>query len=103
MKRKKLFFNDWLKRELKNPEFKKAFNQEDIRARLALLIAKQRRNKGISQAELAHRIHTKQQVISDIETLKHPNITIVTLEKIAKALHSHLNITFRAESSGFSH
>ena len=29
--------------------------------------------KNISQAELARRLHTTQQVISDIETFKHPN------------------------------
>jgi len=95
MKKKKLLLNDWLKRELRNKNFKKAFEAEDIRARLALLIAEKRQKMGVSQTELARRIHTKQQVVSDIETLRHPNITILTLDKIAKALHSHLNISFR--------
>ncbi|MEI7482580.1 MAG: helix-turn-helix transcriptional regulator, partial [Elusimicrobiota bacterium] len=93
MKNKKLLFNDWLKTELKNKEFKKAFDSEDIRARLALLIAEKRHKLGMSQAELARRIHTKQQVVSDIETLKHSNITVLTLNKIAKALNSHLTIS----------
>jgi ribosome-binding protein aMBF1 (putative translation factor) len=96
MKKKKLAFNAWLKDELKNKEFKKAFDAEDIRARLALLIAERRHKMGVSQAELARRIHTKQQVVSDIETLRHSNITILTLDKIAKALSSHLNISFRS-------
>ncbi|OGS06402.1 MAG: hypothetical protein A2270_06865 [Elusimicrobia bacterium RIFOXYA12_FULL_51_18] len=95
MKKKKLLLNDWLKGELRNKKFKKAFEAEDIRARLALLIAEKRQKMGVSQTELARRIHTKQQVVSDIETLRHPNITILTLDKIAKALHSHLNISFR--------
>lgn len=94
MKKKKLYFDDWLKGELKNKEFKKAFDAEDIRARLALMIAKKRHKLGVSQAELARRIHTKQQVVSDIETLRHANITILTLNKIAHALNSHLNISF---------
>ena len=94
MKKKKLLFDDWLKGELKNKEFKKAFEAEDIRARLALLIAEKRKKLGVSQAELARRIHTKQQVVSDIETLRHANITVLTLDKIARALNSHLNITF---------
>ena len=94
MKKKKLLLNNWLKGELKNKEFMKAFDAEDIRARLALLIAEKRQKLGVSQAELARRIHTKQQVVSDIETLRHANITILTLDKIAKALNSHLNITF---------
>jgi ribosome-binding protein aMBF1 (putative translation factor) len=95
MKKKKLFFDDWLKSELKDKEFKKAFEAEDIRARLALLIAEKRHKMGVSQVELARRIHTKQQVVSDIETLRHSNITILTLDKIAKALHSRLDISFR--------
>jgi len=94
MKNKKLLLNTWLKSELKNKEFKKAFDAEDIRARLALIIAEKRHKLGVSQAELARRIHTKQQVVSDIETLRHSNITILTLDKIAKALNSHLNISF---------
>jgi len=92
--KKKLILNDWLKGELKDKEFKISFEAEDIRARLALLIAEKRHNLGVSQAELARRIHTKQQVVSDIETLRHSNITILTLDKIAKALNSHLTITF---------
>lgn len=96
MRKKKLLLNDWLNGELKNKEFKKAFDEEDIRARLALLIAEKRHKLGVSQAELARRINTKQQVVSDIETLRHSNITIVTLDKIAKALNSHLTITFRS-------
>ncbi|MFA5161337.1 MAG: helix-turn-helix transcriptional regulator [Elusimicrobiales bacterium] len=93
MKAKKLLFNDWLKAEMKDPEFKKAYEEEDIRTRLAYLIAERRQKKHISQAELARRIHTKQQVISDIETLKHPNITLNTLQKIARALDTQLRIS----------
>ena len=96
MKKKKLLLNEWLAGELKNNKFKKAFDAEDIRARLALLIAERRHKMKVSQAELARRIHTKQQVVSDIETLKHPNITILTLDKIAKALNSHLDISFKS-------
>lgn len=93
MKNKKLLFNDWLKGEMKNPEFKQAYTEEDIRTRLAYLIAEKRQKKRISQAELARRIHTKQQVISDIETLKHPNLTLSTLQKIAQALDARLRIS----------
>lgn len=96
MKRKKLTLKDWLKAECRDKAFKKEFEAEDIRARLALLIAQKRQQRHVSQAELARRIHTKQQVISDIETLRHANITVLTLDKIAKALGSTLRIDFRA-------
>jgi len=93
MKTKRLLFNDWLRNEMKNPGFKKAYEEEEIKTRLAYLIAEKRHKKRISQAELARRIHTKQQVISDIETLKHPNMTLSTLQKIAHALDARLRIS----------
>ena len=95
MKPKRLFFNDWLQNQFKNPELKKAYEEEDVRARLALRIAEVRKKKKISQAELAKKLHTTQQVISDIETFKHPNITLLTLQKIAEALHSRLVVDLR--------
>lgn len=95
MKRKKLLFNDWLQGQLKDPGFKRAFQEEDVRARLAIRIAEVRKEKRISQAELARKLHTTQQMISDIETFKHPNITLLTLQKIAEALHSRLVIDLK--------
>lgn len=95
MKSNRLFFNQWLKEQLKNPELKKAYEKEDVRARLVFRIAELRRQKRISQAQLAMKLHTTQQVISDIETFKHPNITLLTLQKIAEALNSRLVVELR--------
>lgn len=100
MKNKKTTLNGWLKGQLRDKDFKKEFDAEDIRARMAVMIAKRRRKLHLSQLELAHRVHTTQQVISDIETLRHPNITIVTLEKIAHALNSNLSISFQPAHNG---
>jgi ribosome-binding protein aMBF1 (putative translation factor) len=90
MKRKRLYFDDWLKEQLKNPRLKKAYEQEDVRARLAVRITELRREKKLSQAELARRLHTTQQVVSDIETFRHANLTLLTVRKIAQALNSRL-------------
>ncbi len=95
MKPKKLYFDDWLKERVKNPVFKKAYEEEDVRARLALRIAELRKEKNLSQAQLAHRLHTTQQVVSDIETFKHANITLLTLQNIAQALDRRLIIDLR--------
>ena len=92
MKPKRLMFDDWLKRRLKKPSFKKAFKREDIRARLALRIAELRKAKGISQVELAERLGTTQQMVSDIETFQQANITLGTLQRIADALGSSLAV-----------
>ena len=40
-------FDDRLKKELKNPEFKKAFDQEEIFASLAIQIVQLRQKTGI--------------------------------------------------------
>ncbi|OHB75824.1 MAG: hypothetical protein A2Z34_11150 [Planctomycetes bacterium RBG_16_59_8] len=77
------------------PRFRKAFEEEDIKARLALRIAEIRRRKGISQSRLARKLHTTQQVISDIETFKHPNLTLLTLQRIAEALGARLVVDIR--------
>jgi ribosome-binding protein aMBF1 (putative translation factor) len=95
MKPKKLYFDDWLKGRAKNPAFKKAYEQEDVRVRLALRISELRKEKKLSQAQLANRLHTTQQVVSDIETLKHANMTVLTLQKIAQALDRRLVVDLR--------
>lgn len=95
MKKDRLYFDDWLKGQLKNPKLRRAYEQEDIRARLALRIAELRKRKRLSQAQLARKISTTQQVISDIETFKHANITLLTLQKIARALDKRLYIELR--------
>ncbi len=95
MKPKRLFFNDWLKDQKKDPRFAKAFKAEDVRARLALRIAEIRQQKKITQADLAKRLHTTQQAVSDIESFKHQNLTLGTLQRIAEALHSHLIVDLR--------
>lgn len=92
---KRLYFDDWLKEQLKNPQLKKAYEDEDVRARLALRIAELRQRKRLTQAQLAKRLHTTQQVVSDIETFKHPNVTLLTLQKIAQALDSRLVVELR--------
>lgn len=95
MRRKRLYFDDWLKEQLKNPKLRKAYEQEDVRARLALRIAELRREKKLSQVALARKLHTTQQVISDIETFRHANLTVLTLQKIAQVLNSRLVVDLR--------
>ena len=92
MKPKRLMFDDWLNKRLKKPSFRRAFKREDVRARLALRIAEVRKAKGISQVELAQRLGTTQQMVSDIETFQQANITLGTLQRIADALQAPLTV-----------
>lgn len=92
---KRRLFRDRLKEDLKDPEFKKGFEEEDLPARLAIRIAELRQKEGLSQAELAKRLGAKQQLIARIESLDHTNMTLSTLQKIAAALHRRLVVDLR--------
>ena len=87
-------FRDWLKEELKDKEFKKAFDEEDIFARLAIEIAKLREEQGVSQKELAKRLHTSQQMISRLENPSNRSLSLNTLVRLAEALDRRLQIGF---------
>ena len=90
----KIFFQDRLNRRLKNAEFRKAYDEVDAEVRLAVEIVEARETAGLSQAELAMALHTKQSNISRIERGAQ-NVTIGTLGKIARALHCKLDIQIR--------
>ncbi|MDD2773042.1 MAG: helix-turn-helix transcriptional regulator [Elusimicrobiales bacterium] len=91
--KKKYTFNDYLKKqESKDPSFRTKYEHEVQLANIAMQIAHAREEKGMSQDELAKKIHTTQQVISDIERLKYPNMTINTLLKITSALRIHITL-----------
>ena len=85
-------FDDRLKKELKNPEFKKAFDQEEIFASLAIQIAKIRQKQGLSQKDLAKRLKTTQQTVSRIENIGNKSLSLSTLLKLAGVLHKQLKI-----------
>ena len=87
-------FRDRLKEELKNKEFKKAFDEEDVYARLAIQIAKLRERQGINQKDLARRLHTSQQMISRLEHPENGSLSVATLLKLAQAFHKKLDIRF---------
>lgn len=91
---RKIFFRDDLKKRLKNAEFRKAYDEVDAEVRLAVEIAEARETAGLSQAELAAALHTRQSNISRIERGEQ-NLTVGTLGKIARALHCKLEIQLR--------
>ena len=87
-------FRTRLRKELKNKSFKKTFDDEDFYARLAIQIAKLREEQGMSQQELARRLHTSQQMVSRLEDIHNRSFTLGTLIKLAEAFHKKLDIEF---------
>ena len=86
-------FKDYLKEELKNKEFKKAFDEEEIYASLAIQTAKIRQKGGLTQKELAKRLHT-QQTVSRLENIHNRSYSLRTLIELAQALDKRLKIEF---------
>ena len=86
-------FDKHLKEQLKNPVFKKHYDHYGKQLEIAYQILQLRKKKKISQAQLAKRIGTKQSNIARIEAGQQ-NFSIETLEKIADALGSRLEVSF---------
>lgn len=86
---------DWedLKKELlKDPEYKKAYDDLELEYSIIAQIIQKRLDKGLSQKQLAEKIGTRQSAISRLEG---GNIkpSIAFLEKVAKALGGKLQIS----------
>lgn len=64
-----------------------------VRAAEALVIA--RRASRLTQQDLAKRSGIKQQNISRIESGTHLNVTLETLDRLAKAMEKEVNVVFR--------
>ncbi len=80
-----------LKRKLQNPEFRAAYDAEDKRIELVLQIISLRQRRGMTQADLAKAIGTRQANVSRLERFD-TNLTLDTLEKVAQALGVNLQI-----------
>jgi len=89
--------DDCLKRKLQNPEFRAAYDAEDKRIELVLRIIKLREKRGMTQADLAKAIGTRQANVSRLERFD-ANLTLGTLEKVARALRANLRIDLEPET-----
>jgi len=85
-------FKDRLKKDLRDPEFRKAFDEEEVYASLAIQIAKIRQEKNLTQQELAKRLHTTQQNISRLEDTNNRSCSLKTLIKVARMLDKRLKV-----------
>lgn len=96
MNKKKIEFIDfdsYLKEQLKDPEFKKYYDYYGKQLEIAYQILQLRKQKKMSQVELAKRIGITQSNLARIEAGRQ-NFTTNTLQKIAKALGRDLKIKF---------
>ncbi len=82
---------EYLAGEMRDPEFRRFYEEADIEMKVALEVAKARGAARMSQGELARALKTRQQIISRIEQGAQ-NVTVETLDRIARALKGRLLI-----------
>lgn len=90
--------NEYISGQIKNTEFKKAWDSLDTEFELLESIIEARERAGITQDELAKRIGTKQPAISRLESGGFNKATVETLHKIADALDAKLVIKMESKN-----
>jgi len=86
--------DDILKQQFKSKAFKKGFDEYGQQLELAYNIMQLRKQKNISQSDLAAKIGTSQSNIARLEA-GGQNFTILFLQKIVLALGGNLEITIK--------
>lgn len=84
---------DDLKKRLKNPLFKKAWEESEAEYQVSRTLIAARIKRKISQQELAKKADTTQAVISRLENMT-ANPSVGLLQKIAQALNLRVKIQF---------
>lgn len=86
-------FEQDLQSELKDPKFKKYYDQYGIELEVAYSLLQLRKQKKMSQKTLAKKVGTTQGNIARIEAANQ-NLTLRTLFKMSHALGKELQIKF---------
>ena len=79
------------KRKARDPEFAKDFDSGYEQFKIGVMLKQAREDAGMTQEELADRLHTKKTAISRIENHAE-DIKLSTLERFAHALGKHLKL-----------
>ena len=88
-------FKDVLKEELKDPEIKKEYENLREEFELANRIIELRKKAGLTQEELAKKVHTSQPSIARLESGNYRNVSLSFLRKVGNALGVEPHVDFR--------
>lgn len=95
MKQRGSTLKTFLRKQMKDPAFRKAYAAEDLPARLAIRIATLREERGMTQKALARKLRVSQQALSLLENPSSANYTLNTLQRLATALDKELVVELR--------
>ena len=94
MKMKVHDYNEMLKKELKDPEFRREYEALEEEFEVASQIIDLRIKKGLTQKELAEKVHTSQSCIARLESGTYRNLSLSFLRRVGKALGVQPHIKF---------
>ncbi len=90
------------KRLIKDPEFRAEYEALELEYKLASALIQLRLSKGLTQEELAKRLHTKQASIARLESGSSlPSLS--TVKKVAEALDAEVDIVVRPKNQSSIH
>lgn len=79
---------------MKDPEFRKTYEESQVEYEIARALIKARIEKGYTQQQLAEKLNTKQSVISRVESgTALPSLSL--LKRLAEALNTTLQVHFK--------
>jgi transcriptional regulator with XRE-family HTH domain len=99
---KKTNFDNYLNQQLQDPLFKARFAKAGQAWDVALQVAAMRKRAGFSQAALARKLKTSQQVISRLESPAYTGHSLSMLRRVAKVLHAHVKVVIEPDTGGKS-
>lgn len=85
------------KQLMKDPEFRKGYEALEPEYKLASALIRLRLSKGLTQEELARKVHTRQSAIARLESAGSlPSLS--TVKRVAEALDADLDIVIRPKT-----
>jgi HTH-type transcriptional regulator / antitoxin HipB len=82
----------WLDEKLKDPKFRKGFEEEFEKLSIGEQLVRLRLQTGMTQAQVAKKVGTTASAISRYENAEYDRYEIQTLRKIVEACGGHLKV-----------
>jgi len=93
-KKIKTNYDLWREENMKDPEFRRLYREEEAKFSVSQKIRQLRKKLGMTQQSLAKKVKTTQSAIARIESADYEGHSLSKLEEIAKALGAVLVIDF---------
>ena len=97
---KKTNFDIYLEEQMKDSAFAARFKRSGEAWDVALQIAALREKAGLSQKDLARKLHTSQQQISRLESPGYEGHSLRMLRRVAGALQARVRVVFETNPKG---